>query len=72
MRIIGFSFDNVLRSFLRHDPDIILVGEIRDRETVELAIRVALTGHTVFSTLHANDAVNAIPRLLHLGVNTTC
>jgi type IV pilus assembly protein PilB len=66
---IGFSFSNVLRSFLRHDPDIILVGEIRDRETAELAIRAALTGHTVFSTLHANDAVNAIPRLLDLGVD---
>ncbi|MDR2435752.1 MAG: GspE/PulE family protein [Puniceicoccales bacterium] len=66
---IGFSFGNVLRSFLRHDPDIILVGEIRDRETAELAIRAALTGHTVFSTLHANDAVNAIPRLLDLGVD---
>jgi type II secretory ATPase GspE/PulE/Tfp pilus assembly ATPase PilB-like protein len=66
---IGFSFGNVLRSFLRHDPDIILVGEIRDRETAELAIRAALTGHTVFSTLHANDAVNAIPRLIDLGVD---
>jgi type II secretory ATPase GspE/PulE/Tfp pilus assembly ATPase PilB-like protein len=66
---IGFSFNNVLRSFLRHDPDVILVGEIRDRETAELAIRAALTGHTVFSTLHANDAVNAIPRLLDLGVD---
>jgi type II secretory ATPase GspE/PulE/Tfp pilus assembly ATPase PilB-like protein len=59
----------VLHSFLRNDPDIILVGEIRDRETAELAIRAALTGHTVFSTLHANDAVNAIPRLLDLGVD---
>ncbi|MDR3274319.1 MAG: GspE/PulE family protein [Puniceicoccales bacterium] len=66
---IGFSFDSVLRSFLRHDPDIILVGEIRDRETAELAVRAALTGHTIFSTLHANDAVNAIPRLLDLGVD---
>ncbi|MDE6432314.1 MAG: GspE/PulE family protein, partial [Opitutales bacterium] len=65
---IGFSFSRVLRSFLRHDPDIILVGEIRDHETAELAIRAALTGHTVFSTLHANDTVNAIPRLLDLGV----
>ncbi|MDR1255735.1 MAG: GspE/PulE family protein [Puniceicoccales bacterium] len=66
---IGFSFSTVLRSFLRHDPDVILVGEIRDRETAQLAIRAALTGHTVFSTLHANDAANAIPRLLDLGVN---
>jgi type II secretory ATPase GspE/PulE/Tfp pilus assembly ATPase PilB-like protein len=66
---IGFSFDNVLHSFLRHDPDIILIGEIRDRETAELAIRAALTGHTVFSTLHTNDAVNAIPRLIDLGVD---
>jgi type II secretory ATPase GspE/PulE/Tfp pilus assembly ATPase PilB-like protein len=66
---IGFSFSSVLRSFLRHDPDVILVGEIRDRETAELTIRAALTGHTVFSTLHASDAVNAIPRLLDLGVD---
>jgi type IV pilus assembly protein PilB len=66
---IGFLFDNMLRSFSRHDRDIIRVGEIRDRKTAELAIRAALTGHTVFSTLHANDAVNAIPRLLDLGVD---
>lgn len=66
---IGFSFSKILRSFLRHDPDVILIGEIRDHETAELAIRAALTGHTVFSTLHANDAINAIPRLLDLGID---
>ncbi len=66
---IGFSFPKILRSFLRHDPDIILIGEIRDHETAELALRAALTGHAVFSTLHSNDAVHAIPRLLDLGVD---
>lgn len=64
---VGFS--RILRSFLRHDPDVILVGEIRDQETAKLAIRAALTGHIVFSTIHANDSINAIPRLLDLGVD---
>ncbi len=64
----GFTFANGLRSILRQDPDVILIGEMRDRETVEMAVRAALTGHLVFSTLHTNDAVSAIPRLLDMGV----
>jgi type IV pilus assembly protein PilB len=63
----GLTFATGLRSFLRQDPNIILVGEIRDRETTDLAIQAALTGHLVFSTLHTNDAAGAIPRLLDLG-----
>ncbi len=62
----GLTFANGLRSILRHDPDIILVGEIRDQETAEIAIHSALTGHLVLSSLHTNDAVGAIPRLLDL------
>ncbi|UCE60856.1 MAG: Flp pilus assembly complex ATPase component TadA [Phycisphaerales bacterium] len=65
---IGLSFASGLRSFLRHDPDVILVGEIRDLETAEVAINAALTGHLVFSTLHTNDAVTATTRLLDMGV----
>ncbi|MDR1891142.1 MAG: GspE/PulE family protein [Puniceicoccales bacterium] len=68
---IGFSFSCALRAFLRHDPDLIFVGEIRDRETAELAIRAAITGHCVVATLHANDAASAIPRLLDLGIDKT-
>jgi type IV pilus assembly protein PilB len=64
----GMTFANALRSMLRQDPDIIMVGEIRDRETAELAIHAALTGHLVFSTLHTNDAPGAITRLLDMGV----
>lgn len=64
----GLTFANGLRSILRHDPDIILVGEIRDQETAEIAIHSALTGHLVLSSLHTNDAIGAIPRLLDLGV----
>ncbi len=64
----GFTFANGLRSILRQDPDVILVGEMRDTETVDMAVRAALTGHLVFSTLHTNDAVSAIPRLLDMGV----
>jgi type II secretory ATPase GspE/PulE/Tfp pilus assembly ATPase PilB-like protein len=64
----GLTFATGLRAILRQDPDIILVGEIRDGETVEVAIRSALTGHLVFSTLHTNDAMGAIPRLLNMGV----
>ncbi|MBI5147982.1 MAG: type II/IV secretion system protein [Parcubacteria group bacterium] len=64
----GYTFANGLRSILRQDPDIILVGEIRDLETAEIAMHSALTGHLVFSTLHANSAVGAIPRLIDLGV----
>lgn len=63
----GLTFANGLRAFLRQDPNIILVGEIRDRETTQLAIQAALTGHLVFSTLHTNDAATAIPRLIDLG-----
>ncbi|MBN2311287.1 MAG: type II/IV secretion system protein [Candidatus Hydrogenedentes bacterium] len=65
---IGFTFASGLRSMLRHDPDVMLVGEIRDFETAELAIRCALTGHLVFSTLHTNDAPGAAPRLLDIGI----
>ena len=63
----GLTFANGLRAFLRQDPNIILVGEIRDKETTQLAIQAALTGHLVFSTLHTNDASTAIPRLIDLG-----
>jgi type II secretory ATPase GspE/PulE/Tfp pilus assembly ATPase PilB-like protein len=65
--VAGLTFATGLRSFLRQDPNIILVGEVRDRETTGLAIQAALTGHTVFSTLHTNNAAGAIPRLLDLG-----
>ncbi len=65
----GLTFASGLRAIMRQDPDIILVGEMRDAETVDVAIRAALTGHLVFSTLHTNDAVGAIPRLLDMGVD---
>ncbi len=65
---IGLNFAAALRSLLRQDPDIIMVGEIRDQETAEIAIKAALTGHMVFSTLHTNDAPSTITRLLHMGV----
>jgi type II secretory ATPase GspE/PulE/Tfp pilus assembly ATPase PilB-like protein len=65
---IGLSFARTLRSFLRQDPDVIMVGEIRDLETAEIAIQAALTGHLVFSTLHTNDAAGAFTRLLDMGV----
>jgi len=65
---IGFSFANALRSFLRQDPDVIMVGEIRDTETAEIAINAALTGHLVLSTLHTNDAAGAITRLINMGI----
>ncbi len=65
------SFANILRSVLRQDPDVLLVGEIRDRETAEIACQAALTGHFVFSTLHANDSVATITRLLDLGLEST-
>lgn len=64
---VGLTFASGLRSFLRQDPNIILVGEIRDRETADLAIQASLTGHLVFSTLHTNDASGALPRLLDMG-----
>jgi len=64
----GLTFATGLRHILRHDPDIIMVGEIRDRETADIAIRAALTGHLVFSTLHTNDAAGAVNRLIDMGV----
>jgi type IV pilus assembly protein PilB len=66
---IGYTFASGLRSILRQDPDIIMVGEIRDKETAQLAIQAALTGHLVLSTLHTNSAVGAIPRLIDMGVD---
>ena len=65
---IGFTFAQGLRSVLRHDPDIMMVGEVRDLETAELAIRIALTGHLIFSTLHTNDAASGATRLLDMGI----
>jgi type II secretory ATPase GspE/PulE/Tfp pilus assembly ATPase PilB-like protein len=65
---IGFTFAQGLRSMLRHDPDIMMVGEVRDFETAELAIRIALTGHLVFSTVHTNDAAGGVTRLLNIGI----
>jgi type IV pilus assembly protein PilB len=64
----GLTFSSALRSFLRQDPDIIMVGEIRDEETAQLAVHAALTGHLVFSTLHTNDAAGAPPRMIDMGV----
>ncbi len=66
---IGYTFASGLRSILRQDPDIILVGEIRDKETAELAIQAALTGHLVLSTLHTNTSIGAIPRLIDMGID---
>src|SRR5690606_38717354 len=65
---IGLTFANSLRAILRHDPDIVLVGEIRDLETAENAIQASLTGHLVFSTLHTNDAPSAYTRLIDMGI----
>jgi type IV pilus assembly protein PilB len=64
----GLTFARGLRSILRHDPDKIMVGEIRDRETAEIAIQAALTGHLVFTTVHANNVVDVIGRFLHMGI----
>ena len=66
---IGFNFSNALRSILRQDPDIIMIGEIRDLETAQIAVQAALTGHLVISTLHTNSALGAITRLLDMGVD---
>ncbi|MEI6396656.1 MAG: ATPase, T2SS/T4P/T4SS family [Candidatus Taylorbacteria bacterium] len=66
---IGYSFDTGLRTTLRQDPDIIMVGEIRDKETAQLAVQAALTGHLVLSTLHTNNAAGVIPRLIDMGVD---
>jgi general secretion pathway protein E len=65
---IGLSFANALRSFLRHDPDILMIGEIRDFETAQIAVQAALTGHLILSTLHTNDAPSAVTRLLDMGL----
>lgn len=65
---IGLNFAKVLRSFLRHDPDIILLGEMRDFETADIAVRAALTGHLVFSTIHTNDAPSSVTRLIDMGI----
>ena len=66
---MGLTFASGLRSVLRQDPDIIMVGEIRDQETVEIAIRSALTGHLVLSTLHTNNTVATIARLLDMDID---
>lgn len=65
---VGFTFANALRGILRHDPDVMMVGEVRDFETAELAIRTSLTGHLVFSTLHTNDSASGITRLIDMGI----
>ena len=65
---IGFTFAEGLRAILRQDPDVIMVGEIRDEETARVAIQASLTGHFVFSTLHTNDAPSAVTRLLDMGI----
>lgn len=65
---VGLTFGNGLRSILRQDPDVIMIGEIRDKETAELAVQAALTGHLVFSTLHTNSAAGILPRLLDMGI----
>jgi type II secretory ATPase GspE/PulE/Tfp pilus assembly ATPase PilB-like protein len=67
-RQAGVSFATALRAILRQDPDVVMVGEMRDQETAEIAVQAAMTGHLVFSTLHTNDAIGAMPRLLDLGV----
>ena len=65
---VGLSFAAALRAFLRQDPDVIMVGEIRDLETADIAVKAALTGHLVLSTLHTNDAPSAVTRLLDMGI----
>ncbi len=65
---VGLTFANGLRSVLRQDPDVVMVGEIRDKETAQLAVQAALTGHLVFSTLHTNSAAGILPRLLDMGI----
>ena len=65
---VGLSFASGLRSILRHDPDVVMIGEIRDKETAETAVQASLTGHLVFSTLHTNDAAGSVTRLLDMGV----
>lgn len=67
---VGLTFATGLRSFLRQDPNVILVGEIRDKETTDLAIQASLTGHLVFSTLHTSNAASALPRLIDMGAES--
>lgn len=67
---IGLTFASVLRSILRQDPDIIMIGELRDQETVEIALRAAMTGHLVFATLHTNDSISTVTRLLDMGAES--
>ena len=69
---IGLTFANVLRSILRQDPDIIMIGEIRDDETATIAVRASVTGHLVLSTLHTNNSLNTIERLLDMEIFTCC
>ena len=64
----GLTFASALRSILRQDPDVVLVGEIRDQETAQIALQASLTGHLVLSTLHTNDAPNAVTRLVDMGM----
>ena len=64
----GLTFAAGLRSFLRQDPDVMMVGEVRDKETASIAIQAALTGHLVFSTLHTNDAPSTITRIVNIGI----
>ena len=65
---VGLTFASALRAFLRQDPDIIMVGEVRDQETAEICLRAALTGHFVLSTIHTNDALSAVTRLQDMGI----
>ena len=65
---VGLTFASALRAFLRQDPDVIMVGEVRDNETAEICMRAALTGHFVFSTLHTNDALSSVTRLKDMGI----
>lgn len=67
-RKIGFDFAQALRSILRHDPDVVMIGEIRDAETASIAVRAALTGHLVLATVHTNSALDAVPRLMDMGI----
>jgi type II secretory ATPase GspE/PulE/Tfp pilus assembly ATPase PilB-like protein len=66
--VVKLDFASGIRSMMRQDPDVILVGEVRDQETAEMAFRAAMTGHQVYSTLHTNSAIGAVPRLMDLGV----
>src|SRR5207253_2068839 len=68
----GLGFPRVLRALLRQDPNIILVGEVRDAETAEIAVEASLTGHLVLSTLHTNDAIGAVVRLMDMGIAPYC